>query len=146
LGLLQLLHLEHDHGFVNGLEQGVGEAWAAVEEAALEDIEQQELDQRPGGQSVEKLFLMVAAAIEIRLEKGGGEAEGHLVCSVPQDLLGLEGAVGVVACDPVAEALREGVVVERMLQIPHGTIHHSDAIYKSFVMDELGPKETDIPV
>jgi len=39
LGLLQLLHLEHDHGFVDALEQGIGETRAAVEEATFQDIE-----------------------------------------------------------------------------------------------------------
>ena len=71
LGLLQLLHLEHDHGFVDGLEQGVGEAGTAVEEAALEHVEQQELDQGAGGQAVEELLLVEAAAVEVALEEGG---------------------------------------------------------------------------
>jgi len=68
LGLLQLLHLEHDHGFVDGLEQGIGEAGTAVEEAALEDVEQQEFGQGPSGQAVKELLLVEAAAVEVALK------------------------------------------------------------------------------
>jgi hypothetical protein len=72
LRLLQRLHLEHDHGFVDGLEQAVGEAGAAVEEAALEERNEQELDEGPGGQSVEELLLVKAARFKITLEKIAG--------------------------------------------------------------------------
>jgi len=78
--LLQLLHLEHDHGFVDGLEQGVGEAGTALEETALEKVEQQKLDQGPSGQAVEELLLVEAAAVEVALEKGGRQGEGSWVC------------------------------------------------------------------
>ncbi len=145
LRLLQLLHLEHDHGLIDALQQGVGEAGAAIEEAALEDVEQQELDQGPSRQAVEELLLVEAATVEIAFEEGGREAEGFLAGAVLEDLLGFEGAVGVVAGDPVAEALGEGVVIEGMLQITHGAIHHSDGIHQAFVMHELGPEEADVP-
>jgi len=56
LELRKLLHLEHDHGFVDDLEQRVGEAGAAIEEIALEKVEQQKLDQGPGRQAVEEPF------------------------------------------------------------------------------------------
>ena len=67
--MLQLLHLEHDHGFVDGLEQGVGQARAAVEEATLEHVEQQELDQGPGGKAAEEFLLVEAAAVEVALKE-----------------------------------------------------------------------------
>jgi hypothetical protein len=38
--LFELLNLEHDHGFVDALEQGVGKTGASVEEATLKDVEQ----------------------------------------------------------------------------------------------------------
>ncbi len=127
------------------MEQGVGEAGPAVEEAALEHVEQQKLDQGPGGQAVEELLLVEAAAVEIALEEGGGQAEGFLAGAVLEDLLGFEGAVGVVAGDPVADALGEGVVIQRVLQIPHGTVHHGDGVYQPLVVHELGPEEADVP-
>jgi hypothetical protein len=48
---------------------------------------------------------MKAATVEIGFEKGCAQAEGFLVGSVVQDLLGLKGAVAVMAGDPVAEPL-----------------------------------------
>jgi len=127
------------------LEQGVGEAGAAVEEAPLEELEQQELDKGPGGQAVGELLLVEAAAVEIALEEGGGHAEGFLEGAVLEDLLGFKGAVGVVAGKPVAEALGEGIVIKRMLQITHGTIHHGDGVQQAVVVHELGPEEADVP-
>lgn len=38
--LFQLLHLEHNHGFINALQQGVGEAGAAIKKAAFEDVKE----------------------------------------------------------------------------------------------------------
>ena len=103
--LFQLLHLEHDECFVDALQQGVGEAGAAVEEAAFEHVEENELDQGPGGEAVEELLLVEAAAIEVSLKKGGAEAEGLLAGAILEDLLGLEAAVTVVASDPVTKPL-----------------------------------------
>lgn len=88
---------------------------------------------------------MKAAAVEVALEKRGGQAERFLDGAVLEDLLRFEGAVGVVAGDPVTEALGEGVVIERILQITHGAIHHSDGINQAFVVHELGPEEADVP-
>lgn len=88
---------------------------------------------------------MEAAAVEVALEEGGGQAEGFLAGSVLEDLLGFEGTVGIMASDPVAKSLGEGVVIERMLQIPHGTIHNGDRVNQPLIMHELGPEETDVP-
>ena len=46
--------------------------------------------------------------------------------AILKNLLGFEGAIGIVACKPVAEAFREGVVIERVLQVTHGTIYGGD--------------------
>ena len=88
---------------------------------------------------------MEAAAVEVALEEGGRQAEGVLAGAVLEDLLSFEAAVGVVAGDPVAEALGEGVVVEGMLQITHRAIHHSEGIHQAFIMHELGPEKADVP-
>jgi hypothetical protein len=122
------MNLEHDHGFVDALEQGVGKARTAIEEAPLEAIEQQELDHGPSRQSVEELFLVEAAAVEVAFEEGCGQTEGFLAGAVLKDLLGFEGAIGVVAGKPVTEAFREGIVIERVLQLTNGTIHHGDCV------------------
>ncbi len=55
------------------MEQGVGDAGTAVEEAGLEDEEQQEIDQGPGRQAVEEFLLVEAAAVEVALEEGDGQ-------------------------------------------------------------------------
>ncbi len=143
--MFQLLHLEHDHSLVDGLEKGVGEAGTAVEEAALEDVEQQKLDEGAGGQAVEELLLVETAAVEVALEEDGWQAEGLLPGAVLQNLLGFEGAVVIVAKEPMAETLGEGVMIERVLQIPHGTIHHGDRINQPLVVHELGTEEADVP-
>lgn len=88
---------------------------------------------------------MEAAAVEVALQEGGAQAEGFLASAVLEDLLGLEAAVAVVAGDPVAEALGEGVVVERVLKIADRAIHYGDWIHQAFVVDELGAEEADVP-
>ena len=45
----------------------------------------------------------------------------------------------------MTEALREGIVIERMLQISDRAIHNSDRVYKTLIANELGSKKTYIP-
>ena len=103
--MLQLLNLQHDHGLIDTLEQGIGKTGAPVEEATLQNVEEQELDQRPGGEAIEELLLMETTTVEVALEKGSGQVKGLLCSTVLKDLLSFEAAVGVVAANPVAEAL-----------------------------------------
>ena len=142
---LKLLHLEHNHGFVDGLEQGIRKARPTIEEAALEDVKQKEFEQRSSGEPVKEFLLVEAASVEITIEEGGTEAEGLLVGAVLQDLLRFKGAVGIVAGDPVAEPLGEGVVIERVLQIPHRTIDDRYRIHQTLVVNEFGAEEADVP-
>ena len=141
---LKFLHLEYDHGFVDALEQGVGEAWATIAEATFDDIEQQELDQGPSGEAVEKFLLVKTTTVEVALQKGSTQAEGFLAGAVLEDLLSFEAAVGVVTGEPVAEPLGEGVMIERVLEITHSTIHHGDGIHQALVVDKLRAEEADI--
>ena len=102
----ELLSLEHDEVLVDGLQQGVTKTGTAIEEASLAEVEQQELEQRTGGQPIEELLLMVAAAMEVLLGECGAEAEG--ITPSGGDLKGFEGTVSIVAVQPVGDALAEG--------------------------------------
>mgnify|MGYP007049814547 CR=1 FL=1 len=126
--VLQLLNLEHDHGFVHTLEQGVGEARTAIEKALLKAIEQQELDEGPGGQAVEELLLMKATTVEVRLEECRPQPEGFALLAVLENLLGFEAAVGIVASEPVAKTFGEGVVIEVMGEIRNVSIYHGNGV------------------
>jgi hypothetical protein len=102
----ELLGLEHDEVLVERLQEGVAEAGAAIEEASLAEVEQQEPEQRAGGETIEERLLVRAAAMEVRLGEGGAEAEGGAWAGC--DLEGFEGAALVVALEPVADALLKG--------------------------------------
>lgn len=47
--------------------------------------------------------------------------------------------------DPVAHSLRKRIVIKRMYQITHATMHDGYWVYQPLVMNELRPKEANIP-
>src|SRR5690348_10672906 len=75
LGALQLLRLHDDHVFVQRLQHRVLQPGAAVEEATLAEVEQQELEEGALRQAIEEPLLVVAARVEIALRESLHPAE-----------------------------------------------------------------------
>src|ERR1700681_1914317 len=83
----QFRGLEHDHGFVKRLQQGVIEAGAAIEKAALAHGEQEKFYERARRQAVEQLLLMSAAPVAVFGQEGQQRVEGPRGSAIVHDLL-----------------------------------------------------------
>ena len=87
---------------------------------------------------------METTTVEITLKEGSPQAEGLLTGSVLNNLLRFEGAVGVVAGEPVLKAFGKRIMIEWMLQISHWPVNNRDAVHQSLKMHKLRTEETDI--
>jgi hypothetical protein len=146
---LELFGFKDDEVFVDGLQGGVGEAGGAVEEAAFDDVEKDEFDERAAWEAVEEFLLVEAALVKIfHRERGtemGEDASGGCVgLPVGEDLLGLKGGVLVVAVEPVAVALAEGVVIEIAGDAADGAVGDGDGVDEALVAQVGGKKEAQV--
>ena len=99
--ILELLYFQNNHGFINGLKQGICKAWPTIKETTLEQVKQQKFNKRPCRQAVEKLFLMKASPIEVSFKKGGTKAERLAAITILQNLLRFKGTIRIMAREPM---------------------------------------------
>ena len=139
----KFLALENDEVLVEGLEGGVGEARGAVEDGPAKEDHVKPLEQGTAGKAVEDGFLVEAAGVEVGVAECGEEGR-VLQALVAGDKLGLHGGVLVVFGDPVSDAFREGIVVERIAEVGDDAFDLEDLVDGSCIAGTLGTYETDV--
>jgi hypothetical protein len=135
---------EDDHVFIKRLEQGVGESCLSVEKASAQEVEQQKLDDGTSRDAVEELLLVEAALVEVWGEECLAEAEGTMSGAIFEDLEGFEGAVGVVAVEPVADSFAEREVVKVTGELADRAVRNGDGIDETLVAHLFGTEEPEV--
>jgi hypothetical protein len=136
----QFSGLEHNHVFIEGLKHGVVKTPAAVEKAALGDIERQEFEQRSSWRPIEQLLLMKAALVKILSEDGLAKAERLGGGSILHDLARFERAVRIMPVKPMHHTLAERIVVEVAGKFSHRSIGNRNRIDEPFIAHLVGAK------
>ena len=125
------------------MQQGVTETGAAIEEAALEPIKQQELQHGASRQTIEERLLVQAALVKV--PRGQGDSQrGMLQSLAAVDQLRFQGGVTIMAIDPVRDALRKRVVIERTGKLGNVAVDLDHLINRAGVTGAFRTHQADI--